>query len=459
VTNDPPTSAKEHRQQRRAEHAAEEAHRAASQTALGETVAPQIPPGTADFPQAVRALRNLDFRYFWLGNFLSNTGTWMGNVAQGWLVLLLADRMVAPGVRGDAAFWLGLVGFASASPMLVFTLIGGVIADRVDRRNLIMRTQTAMMVFAFLLAGLTYFDVITIPMIVLLAFATGVAMSLNTPSYQALVPQLVPREDLTNAIALNSAQFNMSRVIGPTVGGFAIAWFGIAGNFFLNGLSFFAVLLALRRIRYPAVRRGEGESFWRGLSDGFRYLWKRREMSTLVLLTALVSTLGFPFIIFIPLFARDILGADERGLGFLMACSGLGAFLGAATLAAMGSFRRRGRFVVANGAVFLVTVILFALSRDFYLSAILLFAAGASMILMVANINALLQHLSKEEMRGRVMSIYATAFLGFAPIGSLLAGALAGMVTAPYALAGMSGVALLGTLGLYFTRRELRGLD
>jgi MFS family permease len=457
VTSDPQSAAQEQRHRRPA--VSDDARRAANQTALEETVAPQIPPGTAAFPQAVRALRSPDFRYFWLGNFLSNTGTWMGNVAQGWLVLLLADRMAGPGMRGDAAFWLGLVGFASASPMLVFTLIGGVIADRVNRRNLIMRTQTAMMVFAFLLAGLTYFDVITIPMVILLAFATGVAMSLNTPSYQALVPQLVPREDLTNAIALNSAQFNMSRVVGPTLGGFAIAWFGIAGNFFLNGLSFFAVLLALRRIRYPAMRRGEGESFWRGLSDGFRYLWTRREMSTLVLLTALVSTLGFPFIIFIPLFARDILGADERGLGVLMACSGLGAFLGAATLAVTGTLRRRGKFVVTNAAVFLISIILFALSRDFYLSAALLFVAGAAMILMVANVNALLQHLSKEEMRGRVMSIYATAFLGFAPIGSLLAGSLGGVITAPYALAGMSGVALIVVLVLYFTREELRRLD
>jgi MFS family permease len=447
-------------QARRPEDEAErDGNRAASQVALEETVAPQIPPGTVELPRALRALRNRDFRLFWFGNFLSNTGTWMGNVAQGWLVLLLADRMVAPGMRGDAAFWLGMVGFASASPMLVFTVIAGVVADRVNRRNLIMRTQTAMMLFAFALAALTHWEVVTIPMIVLLAFATGVAMSLNTPSYQALVPQLVPREDLTNAIALNSAQFNMSRVIGPTLGGFAIAWFGIAGNFFLNGLSFLAVLLALRRIQYPETERGTGVSFWQGLEDGFRYLWERREMSTLVLLTALLSVFSFPFIIFIPLFARDILGADERGLGLLLACSGLGAFLGAATLAVQGTVRRRGKFVVRAGVVFLIAVILFALSRWFYVSAGLLFVAGFAMILMVANVNALLQHLATDQMRGRVMSIYATAFLGFAPVGSLLAGSLAGTIGAPYALAAMSAAALVGVLVTYFTRPELRRLD
>ncbi len=185
-----------------------------------------------EIPRLARALRHRDFRLFWTGNFLSNIGTWMQNIAQGWLVLQLTN----------SAFWLGVVGFAASFPILLFALIGGVIADHVNKRKMLMVTQSAMMTFAFIMAALAYFKIINVHEIVFLALGTGIAMSLNTPTYQALVPQLVPREDLTNAIALNSAQFNMSRVLGPTLGGFAMAIVGVAGNFFLNGLSFLAVL-------------------------------------------------------------------------------------------------------------------------------------------------------------------------------------------------------------------------
>src|SRR3954463_5810075 len=206
-----------------------------------------------DFPRAVRALRNRNFRLFWTGNFLSNIGTWMQNVAQGWLVITLTN----------SSFWLGVVGFAGSIPFLMFTLFGGVIADRVNKRRLLLVTQTVMMVLAFVLAALTYFKVITVWSVAAIAFANGVAMAMNAPSYQALVPKLVRREELTNAIALNSAQFNMSRILGPTLGGYAMLLLGIAGNFFLNGVSFVAVLWALVRIRYPAEKPARHESMLR----------------------------------------------------------------------------------------------------------------------------------------------------------------------------------------------------
>ncbi len=424
--------------------------RALEGVAVEETVAPQLPPSTLATPRMLRAFEHRDFRLFWGGNFVSNIGTWMQNVAQGWLVLELSN----------SAFWLGVVGFAASAPMLVFTILGGVIADQVDRRRMLLCTQASMMVIAFLLAGMTYFKVINVPEITLLAFATGVAMSLNVPSYQALVPQLVPRRDLTNAIALNSAQFNLSRVIGPTLGGFAMAWFGVAGNFFLNGVSFLAVLFALRRIEYPPPATVEDSSgLMQKLSDGFRYVIENREMLSLVTLVGLASILGLPYLIFMPMFARDILHVGERGLGLLMAFSGLGAFLGATTIAYLGRIPRRGRFVVGAGVVFFLAVIGFTFSRWFLVSSALQFVAGFSMILMVATVNALLQHLSSEEMRGRVMSIYATAFLGFAPVGSLIAGSLAGIVTAPRAIAGMCALALVASLALYALRPELRELD
>jgi MFS family permease len=402
-----------------------------------------------EIPRLARALRHRDFRLFWTGNFLSNIGTWMQNIAQGWLVLKLTN----------SAFWLGVVGFASSIPILLFALIGGVIADHMNKRKLLMVTQSAMMIFAFIMAALAFFHVIKVYQIVLLAFGTGIAMSLNTPTYQALVPQLVPREDLTNAIAINSAQFNMSRVLGPTLGGFAMALVGEAGNFFLNGLSFLAVLVALTRIRYaePAVPQ-EGH-LWEKLKQGFAYVFRHPAMSSLVSLVAIGSLLAIPYLTFVPYFARDVLGAGEPGLGLLMACSGAGAFLGAITIASVGHMRRRGLFVVRASAGFYAAIIVFTFSRNFYLSGFLLTVAGYCMIISVATINSLLQHLAEDHMRGRVMSIYSTAFLGLPPIGCLIAGSLARIFSAPHAIAGMSVLALLAAWGVYLGRKGLRELD
>jgi len=420
--------------------------------AVEETGAPQVAPASIEMPRVLRALRNPDYRNFWIGNFLSNIGTWMQNVAQGWLVLELSN----------SAFWLGVVGFAASAPMLVFSLIGGVIADRVDRRRMMIRTQTAMMLFAFIMAALSYAKLINVPEIVLLAFATGVALSLNMPSYQALVPQLVPREDLTNAIGLNSAQFNLSRIIGPSLGGFVMAWLGVSTNFLLNGISFLALLLVLVRMRVPPPELDDSSAtMWQHLADGFRYVLDHRQMAALLTLVGLASIFGFPYLMFMPYFARDILHVGPRGLGLLLACSGFGSLGAAATVAYLGvtGVRRRGRLLVTSGSVFFVSVILFTFSRDFLLCCGLLAVAGYSVILMVALVNTLLQHLSDEAMRGRVMSIYTVAFLGFAPVGSLIAGSLAGAVTAPYAIAGMCSIALLASLALYFLRRELRDLN
>jgi MFS family permease len=403
----------------------------------------------AEVPRIARALRHRDFRLFWAGNFLSNTGTWMQNVAQGWLVLQLSN----------SPFWLGLVGFASAIPILFFALIGGVIADHVNNRKLLMLTQSAMMAVAFVMCGLAYFKVITVGEIALLALCTGIAMSLNTPSYQALVPQLIPREDLSNAIALNSAQFNMSRVIGPTLGGFAMAAVGVAGNFFLNGVSFLAVLFALTRMQYPHRERQPEGNFRYKLKQGFAYVFEDRYMGPLVMLTAITSLLVVPYLTFVPYFARDVLHSDARGLGILMACNGVGAFFGAGTIAYASRIRRRGIFVVRSGVALFAVIMLFAFSRSFLLSGLLLVVAGYFMIIMVATINTLLQHLAADPMRGRVMSIYSTAFLGLPPLGSLMAGSLARVISPAHAIAGMSAVAMMGSLALFQWKKQLRELD
>lgn len=423
-----------------------------------ETTAGSPPPASNEprpLPQVIRALRNPNFRLFWAGNFTSNIGTWMQNVAQGWLVLLLTN----------SAFWLGVVGFAGSIPFLIFSLFGGVIADRVNKRRLLLVTQTVMMVLAFLLAALAFLKgrdgrpLITIWEVALISFLNGVAMSMNAPSYQALVPKLVRREDLTNAIALNSAQFNMSRILGPTLGGYAMALFGVAGNFFLNGFSFLAVLWALVRIEYPEENLTRHESMWESLRGGFRYIRHERQMYILLWMTAAASFLGFPFLTFIPYFAKVQLNAGESGLGWLLACSGSGAVIGAMSVATMGVIRHRGAVVTFAGVVFFAAIIGFSSSRHFALSEVLAFFEGFSGITMISCFNVTIQHLSSDQMRGRVMSIYATSFLGLPPLGSLLAGELSRHIPTGLALGVMAGTAGLLFLGIYSFAPRLRELD
>lgn len=413
------------------------------------------PEASSRVPQAVRALRNPNFRLFWSGNFLSNIGSWMENVARGWLILLLTN----------SPLWLGVVGFAGSIPFLLFTLFGGVIADRADKRRLLMLTQTVMMLFAFLLAALAFFKgadgkpLITVWEVTVIAFLNGIALAMNAPSYQAMVPKLVQREDLTNAIALNSAQFNMSRIVGPTLGGYAMAIFGVAGNFFLNGLSFLAVLWALVRLRFPEEKPVKHESMWRSLRAGFAYLRRERQMLVVVMMTSAFAFLGFPFLNFIPYFAKMQLGLDESGLGWLMACSGFGAVLGAMTVAVLGVIRHRGVVATIFGITFFAAIIGFSLSHNFWLSAALALIEGYSGITMVSCFNVSMQHLSSDEMRGRVLSIYTTAFLGLPPLGSLMAGWLSQYFDTGRVLAAMASTAALIYAAFYAFSPALRSLD
>ncbi|HEV2486314.1 MAG TPA: MFS transporter [Terracidiphilus sp.] len=401
------------------------------------------------WPQVVSALRHPNFRLFWSGNFLSNIGTWMQNVAQGWLVLSLTN----------SAFWLGVVGFAGSIPFLVFTLFGGVVADRVNKRRLLLATQSVMMLLAFAMAVLTWLKIITVWEVVVLSFLNGMAMAINAPSYQALVPRLVPREDLTNAIALNSAQFNMSRILGPTLGGYAMAAVGMAGNFFLNGLSFLAVLWALTRIRYPEQEQRNHPSYLTSLRQGFTYLNRQPQMLILMWMTAVVSFLAIPFITFIPFFAKMQLHTGESGLGWLLAASGLGAVLGAVTVASLGALRHRGKIIVIAGLFFFAAIIGFCYSRNFVLSQCFALVEGYSAILMISSFNVAFQHLSSDEMRGRVMSIYATCFLGLPPLGALLAGEMSRHIPTGHTLALMAALAAAIYIGFYLFSRPLREMD
>jgi MFS family permease len=403
-----------------------------------------------EWPAVVRALRNRNFRLFWSGNFLSNIGTWMQNVAQGWLVLTLTN---------GSAFWLGVVSFAGSIPFLVFTLFGGVIADRVDKRRLLVVTQSVMMTLAFLLAALAYWKVVTVWEVALIAFLNGVAQAMNQPSYQALVPRLVEREDLTNAIALNSAQFNMSRILGPTLGGYAMALIGVAGNFFLNGVSFLAVLWALMVIRYPIEKEPRRESMLDSLRGGLSYVRRQPQMFVLMWMISVVSFLFIPFINFIPFFAREQLHTSATGLGWLLAGSGSGAVLGAMTVAWQGVIRHSGRVIAFGGAFVMALVVAFCYTRYFPLCLIFMFFEGLVMIRTISAVNVAMQHLSSDEMRGRVMSIYGTCFLGLPPLGSLLAGELSRHIPTAHAIAAMAGVGMIAFLGFYAFSKPLRELD
>ncbi len=401
------------------------------------------------FPQVVRALRNRNFRLFWSGNLLSNIGTWMQNVAQGWLVLTLTG----------SAFWLGVVGFAGAIPFLLFSLFGGVIADRVDKRKLMLSTQTAMMILAFLLAGLAYWKVITVWEVAVIAFLNGTAQAMNSPSFQAITPRLVKREDLTNAIALNSAQFNVSRIVGPTLGGYAMALFGVAGNFFLNGLSFLAVLAALMRMRYPRELDARRESVLASLAAGFCYLRGHSELFALVRLVAVSNLLANPFLTFIPFFARMQLRTSEKGLGWLLTSMGIGAVLAAVTVAWKGHLRHRGAVVVWGGVGMTAMMVAFCYSTSFAVSASLILLLGYLMVTMISASNIAMQHLCSEEMRGRVSSIYTTCFMGLPPLSALAAGVLSRYFPTAHVLAVMAGLAMLSYLGFFAFSRALRELD
>src|SRR5215217_3892562 len=365
-----------------------------------------------------RALSHHNFRLFLTGAFLSNVGTWMQAVAQGWLVLLLTN----------SPFWLGLDAFMATAPGFVLTLVGGVFADRIDRRRLLLYTQVVAGIAALGLALLVATAVVNRWMVLGFSFVTGCCMALASPSYLAMTYDLVGREDLTNAIAMNSTQFQLSRVVGPALAGVAFRLFGLAGCFFANGLSFIAVVAALWMVRpehhsnAPAHSVKDRRALWRDLIDGFRYVRNRPRVSSLLLLAAVNSLFGAPYFSMVPIYARDIFHLGETGLALMMGTAGGGAFMGALLVAYLGDFKRKGWFVLGGAIVFGLCITGFALSSQLTLSLLFLFGLGFAVVVSIAIINTLLQKLVTDQMRGRVMSMFILSFMGTMPIGSILAG-------------------------------------
>jgi MFS family permease len=365
-----------------------------------------------------RALSHRDFRLFWIGAFLSNVGTWMQAVAQGWLVLQLTN----------SAFWLGLDAFMATAPGFVFTLLGGVFADLIDRRRLLIYTQIVAGVAALALAALVWTDLVNRWMILAFSFVTGCCMALASPSYLAMTYDLVGREDLANAIAMNSTQFQLSRVVGPSLAGVGFKLFGLAGCFLANGLSFIAVVVSLWKVRpltpsrTPAHSVREGRALIRDLIEGFQYVRNRPRVFSLLLLSGVNSLFGAPYFALVPIYARDIFGLAETGLALMMGVAGTGALLGALLVAYLGDIKRKGWLVLGGAVSFGLCVANFALSTRLSLSLIFLFGLGFSLVVSVSMTNTLLQKLVTDQMRGRVMSMFILSFMGTMPIGNILAG-------------------------------------
>ena len=390
------------------------------------------------------ALHYRDFRVLWIGALTSTIGTWMQKVTQNWLVLTLTGSA--------SAFYLGLDTFLGELPILLLTLVGGVIADRRDRRQLLLMSQYVQMGAAFTLAGLVYGDVIQIWHVLTLSVITGIAQAFGGPAYQSLIPSLVDKQDLPNAIALNSIQFNLSRVIGPLIAGAALAAFGMAACFGLNGLSFLAVIAALMslRIRHiPVTTRSRMSEEMRG---GFSYVRGQPALIGLTILACATTFLGNPLLTFLPLFAQNVFHGGVVEYTRLMASAGAGAVTGALVVAWLGRFTHMGRTVLCLQLLFGALVVLFASTRVMWISAVLLFASGACMVMVFAMISSLVQLIAPNELRGRVMSIYMVAFRGGMPLGSLVAGYAATLTSAP-AVMTVNGV-LLSLVAAWFLLRQ-----
>jgi MFS family permease len=426
-----------------------------------------VKPTTNRRREMFRSLSHRNYRLFWSGAFLSNIGTWMQAVAQGWLVLQLTD----------SPFWLGLDGFMALAPGMVLTLAGGVFADLVDRRRLLLYTQVVAGAAAFGLAVLISTGVIhkagdvwssNVWMILVFSFVTGCCMSLAGPSYQAMTFDLVGREDLANAIALNSTQFQLSRVIGPVFAGIGFRLFTLAGCFYANGLSFIAVVVALAMVRFDQPGRSaaagkvrpvrDRRALWQELIEGFRYVRNRPRVSTLLSISAVNSLFGAPYLTFVPIFARDIFHLGATGLAWMMGTAGAGAFFGALVLAYLGDFKRKGWSVLGGALAFGVCLIAFSLSTRLTVSFIFLFGVGFSIVTSVAVTNTLLQQLVTDRMRGRVMSMFILSFIGSMPIGNLIAGIASHHFGAPHTLAGGGLAVVLYATFVAIKNKRLRAL-
>ncbi len=355
------------------------------------------------------------FRIYWLGMFVSLIGTWIQSIALSWLIFQLTN----------SAFLLGVVGFLSSIPIFVLSLFGGVLADRINKRNILIFTQIAFMLLAFLLAVLTQFKIITTHQIMVIALLNGIIMAFDAPTRQSIVVELAGREHLFNAIALNSVAFNSSRIIGPAIAGILVSVIGMSACFYLNGISFLAVIIALFYIKYRKGLTQNNNSAFKDLKEGLIFISGHRLILALISMVAAVSLFGISYVILMPVFVNDVLHIGVKGLGILMSSTGLGALIGALSLARLGDFKYKGRFLISSVFLFSLSLIVFSLSKSYSLAIFILVFIGCTSVIPIALINTLIQVNVPDKFRGRVMSIFMITFAGMMPFGNLISGALA----------------------------------
>jgi MFS family permease len=396
----------------------------------------------------LRALRHRNFQLFFAGNIVSLVGTWMQSVAESWLIYRLSG----------SSFLLGAIGFANQIPAFLLGPIGGHIADRYDRRRVLVMTQTAAMTLAFLLAALTLSNVIREWHIFVLATCLGIVNAFDLPARQAFLVQMVEREDLINAIALNSSMFNGARIVGPAVAGLLVAAIGEGWCFFANGVSYIAVIISLLLMNVPRLApRGVASSPLANIREGLRYVGVTRPIRALLLLLGVVSFTAMPYAVLMPIFADRILHTGARGLGILMGCSGAGALAGSILLAMRSTVFGLGRWVTYAAMGLGATLILFGISRSFALSCTILFFVGFSMIVQMSSSNTLIQSMVPDELRGRVMAAYTMTFMGSGPLGALLSGVVAQSIGAPATLTIGGAISIVAAIVFGLRLPTLRG--
>jgi len=395
-----------------------------------------------------RAFKSRNYRLFYAGQTVSLLGTWMQSVAVGWMAYRLSN----------SSLWLGLIGFASQLPSLLVMPFAGVLSDRLDRRRMLFITQTAFMLQATALAALYYAHALSLWYMVALSLLLGVINAFDIPIRQSFVVEIIDdKEDIGNAIALNSSMVNGSRLVGPALAGFLIAWYDEGICFLVNAVSFVAVMISLILMRVrPIQGRTDGQSVWQGLRDGVRYVFGHKSMRYIIFLLALASFVGMPYTVLLPIFARDVLGGGPHTLGILMGASGLGALAGSLFLASRKGTTHWARIIFVAAMIFGMMLIAFSWSRRFWVSILLIVGAGFGMMVHMAMSNTVLQSLSDDEMRGRVISFYAMAFIGMTPFGSLLGGFLSDLWGASLTLTFAGVLCLVGAV-LFRSKMKVLG--
>ena len=375
------------------------------------------------FRLVFRALSHRNYRLFFGGQGISLIGTWMQQIAVGWLVFRLTQ----------SSFLLGVVGFTSRIPTFVFASFAGVLVDRWNRHRLLVATQVLSMIQAFILAALVLTGTVAVWHVILLSLFLGLINAFDVPARQSFVVEMIERrEDLGNAIALNSSMVNGARLVGPSIAGMLIATVGEGMCFLLNGLSFIAVIASLLAMRMtPKPRKEVTAPLWHGLKEGFTYAFGFAPIRSLLLLLALVSFMAMPYTVLMPVFAGKILHGGPQALGFLLGATGVGALSGAIFLASRKSVVGLGKIIVIASSLFGIGLIGFSFSRLFWLSLLLMVVTGYGMMVQMTSTNTVLQTLVDEDKRGRVMSFYTMAFMGMVPFGSLFAGTLASAIGTP----------------------------